>query len=197
MTDHNRRDELQGEVVHVYDGIEEADNSLPRWWVAVFVGTIGFGIAYWFGYEVYHLRPTPKEEYVAERVALDQAALAAAASAADASDEMLIALATNANAVTAGATLFKQNCAACHGDRAEGKIGPNLTDRYWLHGGAPLAIHKSVVEGYGAKGMPPWGSLLGKASTQKVVAYVISLRNTQVPGKAPQGEPDLVASAPR
>ena len=59
----------------------------------------------------------------------------------------------------------------------------------WIHGGDPMSIYKTMKDGVVAKGMPAWGPQLGEAKTQAVSAYVLSLRNTNVPGgKAPQGE---------
>ncbi len=43
----------------------------------------------------------------------------------------------------------------------EGSVGPNLTDAYWIHGGAPLQIHKTVTNGVPDKGMVAWGDQLG------------------------------------
>ena len=31
---------------HVYDGIQEYDNPMPRWWVWLFYITIGFSVPY-------------------------------------------------------------------------------------------------------------------------------------------------------
>ena len=31
---------------HAFDGIEEYDNPLPRWWFLLFIGTLVFGILY-------------------------------------------------------------------------------------------------------------------------------------------------------
>jgi cytochrome c oxidase cbb3-type subunit 3 len=191
MADAERRtDALQGEIIHVYDGIEEADNSMPRWWLAVLFGTIGFAAAYWFGYEVYGLKPTPAAEFAARKVEIERAQLAAAANTPDMSEDALAALAKNPQAVAQGASVFKQNCAACHGDKGEGKIGPNLTDGFWLHGGATLAVHKTIRDGVPAKGMPPWGPVLGPDGVQRVAAFVLSIRNTRVPGREPQGDPE-------
>jgi cytochrome c oxidase cbb3-type subunit 3 len=67
-------------------------------------------------------------------------------------------------------------------------VGPNLTDSYWIHGSTPLDIHTTVTDGVPEKGMVAWGNQLGPSRVQAVVAYVLTLKNTEVPGKAPEGD---------
>jgi cytochrome c oxidase cbb3-type subunit 3 len=181
MADIKRVDAIQGEIVHEYDGIEEADNELPLWWVAVFIGTVIFGSAYYFVYEKFHVQPSPAEE-------LAVIAAARAKNTGSYSDTDLLALVSDAKAVNAGKLAYTTNCIACHGAKGEGNIGPNLTDPQWLHGGAPNSIWITVRDGVPAKGMPTWGAILGPQGVRDVTAYVLSLRNSNVPGKPPQGE---------
>ena len=184
MSDVKRTDEIQGEILHVYDDIEEADNNLPTWWLLTFYGAIAFGLVYWFYYQVYHVGESRREKY-------EQAVAAAEAEKGVVSDESLNALALDASAVSAGNEIFAAQCVACHDTQAQGRegLGPNLTDNYWVHGGAPTDIHATVTNGVTAKGMPPWTPILGETGVNQVVAYVLTLRNTNVPGKAPEGEP--------
>lgn len=188
MAEAGRHDEIQGEILHEYDGIEEADNQLPRWWVAVFLGTIAFGIAYWFGYEVYGAGKAPAERY-AIRMAEIEALRAEAAAKAVVSEALLLSLSQNDKAVSAGKAIFDQNCVPCHEKQGQGKIGPNLTDNFWIHGGDPMTIYQTVQHGVPEKGMPPWEPVLGPDGTRQAVAYVLTLRGTNVPGKAPEGDP--------
>ena len=107
----------------------------------------------------------------------------------------LIALSKEKAAVDAGRAIFVDplKCAQCHredGSASNNGIGPNLTDKYWLHGGSPMDIYNTITKGVPEKGMLPWLPQLGVADCQKVAAFVLTLRNTNVPGgKAPQGEP--------
>ena len=91
----------------------------------------------------------------------------------------------------AGKVTFTANCGTCHTLKASGSvgnIGPNLTDKTWLHGGKPAQIFKTVNEGVLTKGMAAWGPQLGTDKVQNVVAYVLTLKDTNVAGgKAPQG----------
>jgi cytochrome c oxidase cbb3-type subunit 3 len=182
MSEVKRTDAIAGPIVHEYDGIEEADNELPKWWLAMFVGATLFAAAYWLASEKLHLVPTPAEE-----LALVQAE--ARKRAGVVGDDDVLAAAKNASSVARGKQAFTTNCVACHGEKAEGKIGPNLTDDRWLHGGAPIQILTSIRDGVPAKGMPTWGPVLGPDTVKSLAAYVVTLRNTHVPGKEPQGEP--------
>jgi len=176
-----RHDELQGEIVHEYDGIEEADNALPLWWLAIFYGAIVFGIGYYFFYEGYKVEPVGRAAY-------DQEMAAQAAAAPEVTAEQLVALGEDDVAVAAGRAVFAANCVACHDQEAQGKIGPNLTDAYWIHGGSAMDIHHTIEQGYSAKGMPAWGASLGADAVNQAVAYVLSIRGTNVEGKEAQGE---------
>lgn len=184
MTEANRRDEIQGAILHECDGIEEADNHLPLWWLATFFGAIAFGAVYWSVYSSYELLKGPLDELHEEQAAAAQAA------GVPLTDEQLAALASDPVHVAAGRAVFAQNCVVCHGDHAQGNIGPNLTDRFWLHGGAPTDILHTIRMGFAPKNMPQWGTVLGPVRTQDVAAFVLSLRDTNAAdGKAAQGLP--------
>jgi cytochrome c oxidase cbb3-type subunit 3 len=88
-----------------------------------------------------------------------------------------------------GAQAFVSNCVACHEAKGQGKIGPNLTDATWLHGGDPVSIFKTIRDGAPAKGMPAWGPVLGRGGVTQLTAFVLSLRDTNIPGKAAEGTP--------
>jgi cytochrome c oxidase cbb3-type subunit 3 len=175
-------------VLHVYDGIEEMDNHLPNWWLFLLWATLIFGFGYWYYYHVAAMAPGSLEVYRAE--AAEAARIAAANRPPPTGDEVLLALVNDAPLVQQGHDAFMQTCAACHGQKGEGVIGPNLTDKFWLHGAKPTEIHKTVSEGVVAKGMPAWEQPLGAARVRAIVAYVLTLKNTNVPGKPPQGEPE-------
>jgi len=92
--------------------------------------------------------------------------------------------------VTDGKTVFTGPglCTACHGPAAKGigGLGPNLTDREWLHSdGSFDAIVKQIMTGVSAEQsttglvMPPkGGAQLSEAQVRAVAAYVWSLRLT-------------------
>lgn len=197
MGEVKRRDEIQGEIIHEYDGIEEADNALPNWWLLTFYGAIIFSIGYWFYYEEYQMGPSTPEQY-----AMDVAERAASG---EADEQTLVTLATDTGTVAEGQETFATTCAACHGAQGEGNIGPNLTDAAWLHGGSPMAIYTSIKEGIssdaalleGSAGMPEWGPVIGERRTQAVTAYLLSIRDTNVEGgREAEGDPYDPDAAP-
>jgi cytochrome c oxidase cbb3-type subunit III len=177
----NKHDPIQGEIVHEYDGILEADNRLPLWWLWTFYGAIIFAVGYWFYYEEFKAGPGLTQAYYAERAA------EAEKTGAEPTEADLTAL-VGTPALDQGKQLFANNCAACHEAQGQGKIGPNLTDGNWLHGGAPVDIFKTIRNGFAAKGMPAWGPTLGRLGVTQVTAFVLSLRGKNLPGKAPEGD---------
>lgn len=187
MPDDNKPDHL---LEHSYDGIQEFDNPMPRWWVYLFWATIIFSILYFFnvpGFGVGKGRIADYDRDIAAAASAD--AKRKAAQPAGASGEQLAAMTKDASVVALGKQVFGQNCAACHRADAGGQIGPNLADDYWLHGGTLEQIHKTVVDGVLEKGMPPWGKVLKPNQVDAVVAYVYTLRGTNPPNpKAPQGD---------
>jgi cbb3-type cytochrome c oxidase subunit III len=91
--------------------------------------------------------------------------------------------------VERGGELFVENCSACHGRAAEGTIGPNLTDEYWLHGGELTSIYDTIHDGVPARGCPAWGNVLTQEQIVALVAYIYSIRGSDPPNaRDPQGE---------
>lgn len=145
---------------HSWDGIEEYNNPLPRWWVWVFYATIVWGIGYTVAYPAWPLisQATPgllgastRADVAAEIKAVDDAnaaikdKLIAADLNAIGADPELATFAENA-----GAAVFRTNCATCHGSGAagfEGKGYPNLLDDDWLWGGTMEDIHLTITHG--------------------------------------------------
>jgi len=178
-------------IVHEYDGILEADNHLPRWWLFTLYGAIAFSAVYWLGYEAFKTFPSPGAAYAIEQAKAAEAEAAKLKALGEANDENLLAMAKNAAAAAQGQEVFQKNCLSCHGPTGGGGIGPNLTDAAWLHGGKPMQVYKTIREGYTSKGMPAWGALIGEERVRVAAAYVLSIKGTNVPGgKAPQGVPE-------
>ncbi len=178
---------------HEYDGIQELNNPLPRWWLVTFYGTIIFAVLYFGYYEI--LGGPSHDEKLARAMAKiqEQYAAANASAPAAAGEEGAVdvqALLSDPDALAVGKKHFDTKCMPCHGQHGEGVIGPNLTDDYWIHSrGDYEGILESFRKGFPDKGMPPWDALIPRGDQPKLAAYVLSLRGTHPPNaKAPQGE---------
>ena len=112
-----------GPVHHVFDGIEEHDNHLPNWWLAILFGSIIFGFGYWFVYETTKALPGPLSAYRAEMAAI----LKKRADSGPLSDETLAILAKDGSAIADGQKTFTSMCSPCHGRQCASQAGTNLT----------------------------------------------------------------------
>ena len=183
---------------HSWDGIEEYNNPLPRWWVWILYACIVWGIWYSIAYPAWPMLTQATQGYLnydnrqavaAEIKTFDdanaeiKAKLIAAPLTGIAGDETL-----NQYATSAGAAVFKTWCAQCHGSGAAGVQGkgyPNLTDNDWLWGGDVDAIYTTINHGIRNttdadarySEMPKFGAdgLLEAAQIGEVVEYVLQL----------------------
>jgi len=185
------------EMDHEYDGIRELDNSLPPWWVYLFYITIIWGIGYFAYYHLTDYGMNQEEEYKAE---LEQGEIQKAAFLAakgDMVNETTVTYLEDEKSLAEGKEIFMANCVACHGANGEGNsIGPNLTDKYWIHGGSINNVFSVIKYGVQAKGMQAWQSQLRPQVMQKVASYILSLQGTNPAGaKEPQGDLYVPAEA--
>ena len=145
---------------HQWDGIEEYNNPMPRWWVWTFYATIVWGIGYTIAYPAWPLVTQATPGLLGASTRADVAAEIARVDAANAAiKERLIAADLNAIgadpelaafAERAGAAVFRTNCATCHGAGAAGvqSLGyPNLLDDDWLWGGTMEDIYLTIAHG--------------------------------------------------
>ena len=184
-------DKSERQNVHVYDGdLVEEDNRLPLWWLYTLYGAIAFAVVYWYG--EHELKAWAPQDVAYQQEMLAVRMEEAKKSGAALPPEALLALSKTPATVDDGRQVFASTCAPCHRADAGGNIGPNLTDAYWLHGSKPENIFSCVHDGVPATGMPTWGPVLGDAKVASVVAYVLSIRDTNVPnGKPPQGDKEM------
>lgn len=162
---------------HSWDGIEEYNNPMPRWWFWMFIMTILFGIGYLVAYPGMGdykgtFNWTSHNQYEREVAAADKTvnALYGKYSKMKVED-----VAKDKNAMTIGKNLFDTYCIQCHGSDAQGSRGfPNLTDSDWIYGGTPEKIHETITNGRIGI-MMPWGPNLGTEGVRDVANYVMSL----------------------
>lgn len=182
-------DEKDIMMEHQFDGISELDNPTPAWFMWLFYSTIAFAFIYMVYFHVLGYGLMQEEEYEIEMVAAQAERKIFLASSSNNIDESSVKVSTDAETMNAGKSVFAANCVACHGDKGQGSVGPNLTDEYWLHGGTVGSLFKTIKYGVPEKGMISWEKMLTPKQISDVSNYILSLKGTNPPnGKAPQGD---------
>ena len=191
---------------HSWDGIEEFNNPLPRWWLWIFYACIVWAIWYSIAYPAWPGVKSATAGYlgfstraqVAEDIATAEAKnaainekLASVELASIATDPEL-----EGYAKSAGAAVFKTWCAQCHHTNGAGAVGyPNLQDDDWLWGGTMEDIHLTLLHGIRSETdddsryseMPAFGrdELLEEEEISQVVNFVMSLTPNVIPPQDP------------
>lgn len=174
---------------HEYDGIKELDNRLPPWWLYGFYVSILFAVVYLINYEVLGTGKHQDEEFQAEMMQAEEDVKVYLASLGDLIDESNVTLATESADINAGKAIYEANCAVCHAVDGGGGVGPNFTDKYWLHGGDMPSIFTTIKYGVPSKGMIAWEAQLSPKKMQQVASYIYSMEGTApADPKEPQGE---------
>ena len=179
---------------HTFDGIHEFDNRLPNWWLWTFYLACIFAVGYWIVYHTLGVGDLPSEAYMHDQQKA-AAELEQRMKDSPITDESLLKLAQNPAFVAEGKAIFQDptKCALCHKADGGGLVGANLTDDYWIYGSKPTDIYETILKGRVAD--PKIGSIGGMLAhemygisfVQKATAYVLSIKNTNVPGgKAPE-----------
>ncbi|WP_210562414.1 c-type cytochrome [Psychrosphaera aestuarii] len=193
---------------HEFDGIEELNNPLPKWWTYLFyfilVWSVGYlalfpglgnyeGLLGWKssnqGITTLAESKALSEKAKAEGllVALDQEVRTADEVYGPVfkalADKPILDLAYDDEGFKVGQRLYLQNCALCHGSDARGSTGfPNLRDNDWLYGDSPETIKETLL--YGRKAaMPAWEAALGDQGIEEMTAYVLKLAGRKVNDK--------------
>lgn len=180
---------------HSWDGIEEYNNPLPRWWLVIWYLCIIWGIGYTIAMPAWPLVKGATagilgwstRAQVADKIASFEemnAGVEAELAAADVTEVMPGSDVYN-YAVNMGASVFRANCSQCHGSGAQGNVGyPTLLDNDWLWGGTIDEIAYTVQHGVRNETddaryseMPKFGAdeLLEPEQINQVVEFVMSL----------------------
>ncbi|NVJ65330.1 MAG: cytochrome-c oxidase, cbb3-type subunit III [Gammaproteobacteria bacterium] len=168
---------------HVYDGIEEYDNPLPRWWLWLFYITIIFSVVYLILYPGLGkfkgaLGWTQDNQYQAEVAAANEKYLPLYEKYAAMSIE---SLQKEPEAIKMGQAIFANTCFGCHGADARGSLGfPDLTDGDWLYGGSPEQIKLSILKGRNGV-MPAWKDTLSDKDIDSLSSYISSKNSVDRP----------------
>ena len=192
---------------HTFDGIQELNNPLPKWWVGLFWFSIVIGLIYSLAFPTYtanwnglldwtsseqsvksleeskQLAESSQSQYQREMNAADKrygVVFKQLAYAENGEYKDITVIAQDPEAIKVGQRLFLHNCAQCHGSDARGSHGfPNLTDNDWLYGGAPENIKHSLMQGRQGQ-MPAWKDILGEQGIKEVASYVLQLSGRRV-----------------
>ena len=173
---------------HNYDGIQELDNNLPRWWVWLFYITIIYAAVYLVYYHVTGSGDLQAAEYAREMKAGEQ--IKNAAMGKFESGLATLQPSSDAALLEDGRQTYTKYCAPCHRVDGGGLVGPNLTDDYWIHGGNYTDTVKIIWDGVPAKGMITWKAVLKPDQIQSVASYIYTLRGAKLlsPGKLPENQ---------
>lgn len=190
---------------HSYDGIEEYDNPLPKWWFMLFVGTFIFAIGYLIlypgmgnwkgilpGYD--YVDAETKTEFKAiTDIANGETRNTGWTGARQWEKEMAQAdklygpifakyaempieqIAQDEQALKMGSRLFASNCTVCHGTSAKGAYGFPNLTDKEWRWGGEAATIEQTIA-MGRQGMmPPQGPTIGEEGVRNVAAYVYTL----------------------
>ncbi|WP_370045060.1 MULTISPECIES: cytochrome-c oxidase, cbb3-type subunit III [Salipiger] len=199
MSDNNKKDDHDYETTgHSWDGIEEYNKPLPKWWLMIFYACIVWGVGYTIAYPAWPGVRTATAGLLgwSTRGNVEQAIQDHEAELAPINERLASAELTeiagdpelNTYAQNAGAAVFRTWCAQCHGSGAAGAKGyPNLLDDDWLWGGTIEDIHYTVTAGIRNEetdeewlrqsAMPAFGrdDLLSREEIDQVVNFVMTL----------------------
>ncbi len=156
---------------HSYDGIQEYDQRLPKWWLITLYGAIIFSLFYWLSHEHYFASQSNTELIDAKMAQINATRIANSIDVTN--DEMFWEMSKNPAFINAGQRTFDSICIACHGPDLKGGIGLNLVDDEWKYGAKPSQIYDTVFNGT-SLGMPAQGEILGQKRIAEVVSYVLS-----------------------
>jgi cytochrome c oxidase cbb3-type subunit 3 len=189
-------EEGYGTTGHSWDGIEEWNNPLPRWWVWTFYVTIIWAIIYTILYPAWPMvtHATPgilgysTRAQVQEEI--DQMNAANAPLNLELEEIDLAALPEMPElasyAVDKGSAVFRANCSQCHGSGAAGVQAagyPSLLDDDWLWGATMEEIAYTIRHGIRNdqdpdahwSQMPAFGELLEAEEIDQVVNHVLAI----------------------
>ena len=193
-----RKDELTGRntMGHDFDGIEELNTPMPRWWLITFYVTIVWGVGYTIAYPAWPmisgatagLLSYSSRGEVAQQIGAHEAANADLVTELNSAEMADLGSQTDLHryAVARGASVFRAQCSQCHGAGAAGAEGyPNLLDNGWLWGGRIEQIAYTIRHGIRNETdvdahwsqMPAFGDILEPDEIATLVDFIPSLSN--------------------
>lgn len=199
---------------HEWDGIEEWNNPLPKWWLYTFYACVIWAIGYWIVYPAWPTVSSYTKGYLgySQRAQVNKDIAAAKEGTAVFSDKIaegdFEAIKADPDllsfALAGGEAAFGDNCAPCHGRGAQGFVGyPNLRDDAWIWGGSLEGIQQTILHGIRSDDpqtrmsmMPAFGELgiLNREQILDTVQYVMSLSGNEEDAEAAARGQELYAT---
>ncbi|NTS77307.1 cytochrome-c oxidase, cbb3-type subunit III [Catenovulum sp. SM1970] len=190
---------------HEFDGIEELNNPLPKWWTIMYWITGVWGVLYLILYpgmgnyegvlgwksSNQDIRSIADSKEATEQGFAEGLQVQYDVEVKKSNEKFgplfqsyaskdIDALMQDEKALEIGQRLYLQNCSQCHGSDARGATGfPNLTDDDWLYGGEFAHIKTTLLNGRKAA-MPAWIDAFGEQGIKDMTAYVLSLSGRDV-----------------
>ncbi len=185
----NQPDPEQILMDHSYDGIQEYDNPLPGWWKFLFWASIFFAPAYWAFYHLGVEGRTIQDDHDRQMAKVMELRFSEIGEL-EANQETILKYMKEPKWLKVGGSVYKTNCVSCHKADGGGSVGPNLTDDYWKNVKSVEDIARVIEQGAANGSMPAWKNRLShKNQIVLTAAYIASLREKPVSGKAPEGDP--------
>jgi cytochrome c oxidase cbb3-type subunit 3 len=173
------------EPLHMFDGIAEMDNNPPKWLMVALILTVVWSI----GYVMFYHLGTAKIGVDAWREDMEKMAELRAANDTELPDETTFRqLSTAPDRIARGKIIYDATeCMNCHEADATGKEqGPNLRDRWWLHGSNMVDIANVIRDGANNNAMPANKNRLSNQDITNLTIYLIDLnRQGERPGRTP------------
>ncbi|MEM6691669.1 MAG: c-type cytochrome [Planctomycetota bacterium] len=162
-------------------------NDIPLWWSWMFAGTLIIAPFYLL---VHHSGNENRTAVGSYEVALAKAMNAQLDALGDVSldRDSMVRFMDEPSWLQVGKSVFKANCASCHGQKGEGMIGPNLCDDHYKNVSKVEDFLNILANGAAGGAMPAWKGKLSDVEIVLVSAYAANLRNSDPPGaKAAEG----------
>lgn len=171
---------------HEYDGIKELDNHLPPWWVWLGYLTIIFAVVYSTYYWWTDMGLTQEQEWAQEMAYAKAQKEESAKKLQSEFDETNVKIITDAAKLAEGKDIYMKNCVACHLADGGGTIGPNLADKFFIHGSSSTDMYKIIRDGVIEKGMLSWKNQYSPYQIQNIMSYI----KTEIEGRTPASPKD-------
>jgi cytochrome c oxidase cbb3-type subunit 3 len=200
MADKKYVDEVTGTETtgHEWDGIQELDTPMPKWWLYTLYATVIWSVGYVIAYPAFPISSSISESSalgwssrgrVADQIAEARAAQSVFTDqiAAKSIEEVMADPDLLRFSQAGGAATFRAFCSQCHGGAGSGRPGgyPTLQDDDWLWGGSIEELHHTIANGIRNEEspdarfsqMPAFGAdgILGGEEIAQVVEHVLNI----------------------